>query len=342
MTRLRAAHFVICSVLVSGCGRFSQTRSGTPTVEPQWQDALDGPPDLLVAIRPRAARRDSVVGPLLERLIDTGRQRSRIIASTRMLEVMEDADEVIVSLHGSEDRTGLSLGPGDLLVVRGVRADVDPARLVDGDGNMLWSEGPNGPVRELVRDHASDVAMPQDASLFELPSRTWVIATGAARVHARQAFARPTSKQDPGGWTDGLASAHLDGHALARRLPDLHRYTEFGPILRNLTSVDFLLPSGSERSIRVTLKYASPGAASQAESTVRSVLLAVGHANSLPPMWRYALTMARVTWEGKSTIVTDVPWPTKSASESSPALDHGAESTPNDAAGGLMETRPSL
>jgi hypothetical protein len=118
--------------------------------EPRWEDVLDTTPELLAVVFPTALRKDKVYGPLLRRAIDLVREQSRVVAETRALDAMEDAEEVIIGIR--PDVAAASGAPGEVVVVvRGVRADVDPATLVDADGHPLWAPGPGGRVRELVR-----------------------------------------------------------------------------------------------------------------------------------------------------------------------------------------------
>src|ERR1019366_6462314 len=107
------------------------------------------------------------------------------------------AEEVIIGLRLGRFDTDTDV----VVVVRGVRADVDPAALVDADGRPLWAPGPTGRVRELVRAGTGSGAESSEAprneipaSLFELPGRTWVIASGEARARARSAFAHAPAR----------------------------------------------------------------------------------------------------------------------------------------------------
>ncbi len=85
-------------------------------------------------LRPRALRGDAVYGALLERTLNLARARSRVVAATRVLDAMGDAEEVVVSMH----TTGPG-GPGEIvIVVRGVRADLEShaARRPRGPGAL--------------------------------------------------------------------------------------------------------------------------------------------------------------------------------------------------------------
>ncbi|HEX3344463.1 MAG TPA: hypothetical protein VHS09_07805, partial [Polyangiaceae bacterium] len=212
--------------------------------EPHWQDVFETTPELLVVVRAQAAKRDRVYGPLLKRAIEVGRERSAAVASTRVLDAMGDAEEVIVGL-----RPDTPDAPGELvLVARGVPADIDPGKLVDADGAALWGPGPPGAVRELVRER-DEHGHPAGASLFELPGRTWVIAEGAARVRAREAFAhpfdRPAMKLDP----SAVAIVRIDGPSLVQHVRALQDLGGLAAVGHHLRSVTFLLPPGTERAV---------------------------------------------------------------------------------------------
>ena len=71
----------------------------TAPAEPRWEDVIDATPELLAVVFPRALRRDAVYGPLLRGAIDLVREQSRVVAETRALDAMEDAEEVIVGVR---------------------------------------------------------------------------------------------------------------------------------------------------------------------------------------------------------------------------------------------------
>ena len=287
---------LICAPAPLACGGNAlapSTQTSPVAAEPRWEDAFDATPELMVFVYPSALRSDRVYGPLLRRAIALVRQRSRVVAQTRALDAMEDADEVILGLRPGSSETAEDI----VVVVRGVRADVDPAALVDSEGRPLWAPGPMGRVRELIR---ADAASPPSeagevpASLFELPGRTWVIAAGDARTRARSAFTRTPARSrsrapvEPGA-DDALVTIRIDGAALVRRVPAL-RSGDLGSVGRRLDDMTFELAAGSvdgvapadggplpapDRKVKATLSYANEDAAALAESTVRQALEAI-------------------------------------------------------------------
>src|SRR5208282_250395 len=77
----------------------SQRKDALHEAEPRWQDALVTRPELLISLRPRAMREDRIYGPLLRQVLGLARQRSRIVAGTRLLEAMEEADELVANIE---------------------------------------------------------------------------------------------------------------------------------------------------------------------------------------------------------------------------------------------------
>ena len=224
-------------------------------------------PELLVVVRARNAREDRVYGPLLRRVIELAREQSRAVGATRALDAMSDAEELVFGQRpDTPDRRGELV-----LVARGVRADVDPVKLVDDDGHSLWAPGPPGAVRELVRE-TDEHGHPVGASLFELPGRTWVVAQGDARVRARQAFAhpfnRPVIELDP----QALAIVRIDGPSLVGRVHALQDLGGLAAIGRRLRSVTLALPPGAEHVVRATLAYADDDAAGSAAVTAQEAI----------------------------------------------------------------------
>jgi hypothetical protein len=263
--------------------------------DPRWQDLFDPAPELMIVVRPQALRRDAVYGPLLRRVIDLARERSPVVAATRALDAMAEADEVVVGV-----RAGARKGEDDLVgVVTGVRADLDPAKLVDEEGRRLWGPGPSGAVRELVhmpersggvdlhdgrfhvRDQGDGSAAEQtsDASLFELRERTWVIATGASRERARDVFSGHSRSGgglpvnlDP----NALALVRVSGPALVAHIHALRSPGLLAPVGHKLEAVTAVLSPGDDADIRTTLSYGDEAAVAAAAATVAEAIEALG------------------------------------------------------------------
>lgn len=270
--------------------------------EPHWQDVFDTTPELLVVLRPKAITQDRIYGALLRRAIATARDRSSVVAATRFADAVEDADEVVMGL-----RPDTPDHPGELvLVARGVRADIDPGKLVDSEGHGFWSPGPSGAVRELVCEQDAH-GHPVNASLFELPGRTWVIATGPARQRARDAFAHPFARPPMDLDASALAIVRIDGPSLVARIPFLQEYGGLAAAGRRLRSVTLTLPPGGQGSVQATLAYADEDAAAFAEVSIREHVEAVARQKPEGLAWIGSATVERPD----TRVVLTAPLPPK-------------------------------
>ncbi len=276
------------------------TAEPTSALEPHWQDALPVAPKLLLFLRPKALRADKVYGPMLRQALQLARER-RVTSGSLVLEAIEDADEAVAEL-GDWSTTEAPSGSRELVfVLRGTRADLDPARLVGPEGDLLWSAGPSGRVRELVHERDQD-GTPNPASLFELADRTWVVASGAARDRARDAFAHPFQRSVPPFAPDALATIAIDGPSFVAKVPFLQASGPLASLGRGLRSVELDLlepmpPSGatgppadpiSPRQIRALLSYVDGQAAVQAGSAMGEILQVVSRVKPAALSWLVA------------------------------------------------------
>jgi hypothetical protein len=257
-------------------------RTGSP-LEPRWEDAFAVTPEFLAVVRPKSLREDRIYGGLFRKAVQLARERSRVVTAIRMVESMEDAEEVVIGLSEPAGR------PAEMLLVeRGVRADVDPAKLVDDGGGLLWAPGPSGPFRELIREHpdrgASAPTDDPDASLFELPGRTWVIASGPARDRARDAFTHPANRAEPVHDPQALAFVRVDGVSLVSHVKQL-RGGRLSAVGHNLVSTFLSLPPGAEHTVRAVLDYSDDDAALGSEAILREVFAALGRTTEPALMW---------------------------------------------------------
>jgi hypothetical protein len=291
------------SQVVAGCA----SKSAAPPpharyTEPRWQDAFEDPPEFLVVVRPKELKHDKVYGPLLRWGIERLREHSGVVSATP-LEAIEDAEEVVIGMH---PRThGDEGAPPDLvMVVVGVRADLDPGVLVDAGGRPLWAPGPNGPVRELVRER-DERGLPLAASLFELPGRTWIIVSGEARAHAREAFAHPFDRPGMDLDPEALAVVRIDGPALVGRFRALQTLGAHAAIGRRLRALTLRLPPGASGEVEVALAYADEDAAAFAEVTAREAIDAIARQKPEKLSWLAAATVDR----GANRVTLKVPLP---------------------------------
>jgi hypothetical protein len=222
-----------------------------------------------------------------------------------------------------------------IVVIRGVRADEDPAALVDAEGRPLWAPGPGGRVRELVRSDNRPASAPGaaeapvPASLFELPGRTWLVASGDARARARAAFARTVPSPRPAArfeslepnGVDTLAVLRMDGPSLVARVRALQSGSALGAVGRSLDAVTLELAAGEaaldagpdadlarlRRTVRASFSYADEDSAALAEATVRDALGAIARKRPDDLAWLASATVGRPSsgaGPGKAVVVT--------------------------------------
>lgn len=316
----------IIAVTVWGCGRATTPGPTTPGLvpEPHWENLFAPPPELLLVVRPRALRGDAIYGPLLRRVLQLARQQRKIVAADSLLQTMEDADEVLV---GVRDLANVDF----VVVVRGVPAEIDPANLVDDKGRLLWTATSGGSVRELAsaatpgrEDAAGEGSAALDkeiveASLFELPARTWVIASGDARARARMSFSHPTpravaavtsatnatSLDGAGADSQAVALVRLSGPALVRRVRALRPPGLLAAVGHELASVTVALSAGSDALLRATLSYTSERSVLPAETTLRETASALSVAKPQTFAWLQAVQ----TRASSCSIVLETPLP---------------------------------
>jgi hypothetical protein len=251
---------------------------------------------------------------MLRQALQLARER-RVTSGSLVLEAIEDADEAVAEL-GDWSTSEPPSGSGELVfVLQGTRADLDPARLVGPEGELLWSAGPSGRVRELVHERDQD-GTPNPASLFELADRTWVVTSGAARDRARDAFAHPSQRAVPPFAPDALAAVTIDGPSLVAKVPFLQASGPLASLGRDLRSVELDLlepgpPPGaagpaadptSPRQIRALMSYADEQAAVMAGSAMREILQVVSRIRPAALSW---LVADHVEIAGRSVVIAE-------------------------------------
>ena len=237
-------------VPTSGCAGSSAGGTSGPgapvdprPAEPHWEPLFSPPPDVFILVRPQAVLTDAAYGPVVRGALALARGKSHLVASVGPAEVLEGAEEVLVGARDRGDPADVDV----VVVVRGVPADLDPARLSDEAGHPLWVVGPSRPsvdVTELWRaagaaSSAGDgTATTEDteASLFELPGRTWVLAAGASRARARDLLSRATraTRSVEGEDEAALALVRVRGPSLVRRVRALRPPSLLSPVGRAL------------------------------------------------------------------------------------------------------------
>ncbi len=314
-TRLLWAFFGIAQAIACH-GPEARTSAAEPsgTLGPQWQDALPASPKLLILLRPKMLRNNKIYGPMLRRALQLAHEQ-RVPSGSLVLDAIEDADEAVAELGDWASSEPASGSQELLLVLRGIPADLDPARLVGPEGDLLWSAGPSGRARELVHERDHD-GTPNPASLFELEDRTWVVASGAARDRARDAFAHPSRRPEPLLAPDALAAITIDGPSLVARVTLLQASGALASLGRGLRylSLELLapgpLPEGAgpvvdqtpPGQIRAVMSYSDSEGAAVAGSAMREILEVVSRVKPAGLEW---LAANDVEISGRNVAVTE-------------------------------------
>jgi len=215
--------------------------------------------DLVVDLSPSAIAHDPSLGPIVRRARRMALARAEVVAiGSTLLQALEDADDLVVSLRSAEPLDGS-------VVVGGAPAHVDPSRLVDDRGELLYTvRGEARGVTEL-----EPRARRPRSALFVLPGRTWVLCAGDAVDRARAVFARAAP-----------APYRAPPHALIEVSPGedllLRVRSRAGPMLTplvgRLTFASLAFRSGADSFVTATLTYLDAQAASRAEPSAKDLL----------------------------------------------------------------------
>ncbi len=274
------------SFSIAGCSDNKPPSLPTRAPTSDYGCTLDPRAPILLFVRPTALRRDEVFGPLVTTLSRLA--ASRGVSGTREIEAFESAEELLVAVDAEAARVRkadvLSMTSG-VVVLRGVRADLVPEKLLDGDGRLLFKSGrPRGAVTE--HEGYSDDPL----ALFVLPKRTWVVAFGAASSRARGALLDARPKAAPTFDADALLELHIDGLSLVSYVPKLER----GELAlgRRLADARLLLKPG-RGGVVLLLTYTDVDAAAWAENTLVRVVTAFSRKLEGPLAWLGGTTVAR-------------------------------------------------
>ena len=288
---------VLAAAVAVGCassGRGSSSaREARGDLSPRLEDAFDGEPALLVVVRPTRLARDPLYGPLVRRASELAAARAGVggAVGTTTLRALEQSEEVLVGIDDPKARDAV-------VALRGVPADLEPSRVLDTNGAVLWAhyrDWPRG-VEELAPVDAS-----AEASLFALPRRAWVIAVGGARERARAAYdGRNDDRSATTGWgvtvdPEPLAVARLRGDAIVRLRPSLAEGA-LAEVVRALDSLTVSLqpgPEGQVGEVVARLVYAEEPFAVRAQGRVEEVLAAFTRAYEKSAPWLHAVKVAR-------------------------------------------------
>lgn len=241
-------------------------------VAPQWQDVFDETPEVYAVVRPQTMKRDAVFGNFAKVLARLADARSGIGQS--MLAVMESSEEVV---FGVQRGAGDGDGSSTVLVLRGVPASVDPAKVADGPGRpLLRLVDERASVAEYAEENASRRS---PASVFVLPGRVWVITMGPVSARAREAFAHPFGRPVPRIDPQALIAIRVDERVFRSR--SLENNKVVGPLVRKLVSATLALEAG-KGGMSLSLQYEDDDASAWAEAQARALIQRLGEVAAAP------------------------------------------------------------
>jgi hypothetical protein len=243
----RALTFVLATGLVGAavaCG--PPAPAAVPAREPllRWQDLYDGTPEVMLVLHPQAILRDPVYGPLYQGALRGAIARGAP-SQLSLLQAIDDAEEIlVVGRRSMQDAT---------IVIRGARADRDPAKIADPGGAPLFRatrEGSAGGLRQLERTgpEAGTVTL-------YVTGRTWILVTGGAQARAREVIAHPGRRPEPVIPSAALAALRIEGGELVSQIPAL-RKGALQKVGDGLVALSVLLQPGRE-GVVVKLEYAN-------------------------------------------------------------------------------------
>jgi hypothetical protein len=265
----RAERLVVASVLAAlamGCasaGAASKHATAPPIVRHlSVDDLLVHPADVKVTLHPPAVVHDRVYGALLRRAstLAAAYAGPRTVGTTA-LAALERTDEVDAAVNDAGEA---------IVILRGVPGDLDVLHVVDEKGVSVWRPIV-GDLRRTFVEY--EPAAEADATLFVLPERVWVIASGSARMRTREALVDAAGGASFAQGDPGLAVISIRGSALVRRDPRL-RSGPLSPLGRSLLRASFELTPGAQGVLVARLEYTEDLAASGAEQTARDIVSA--------------------------------------------------------------------
>jgi hypothetical protein len=272
MSRLRAVLAMTAMFTMAACGDSAPPPAAawkTPEGA-RWQDVFVTAPDMLLMVHPAELSRDPVYGPVVKSALRVAAQRSAHVASYGMLDALQSCEMVVVAKSGDNDSVD------GIIVLRGVRADLDPARIA-GDTGLMWHALPQ---HSSVPEYANG----SDVSLFDLGARTWVVAAGARRVEAREVFAHPFGRPLPFEEDGALALLRIRGETLLDIAPRM-RNGDLGPVGKHLAAASIELRPGGEGALVADFVYRDDESSAFAESTLRDVAHALSAPRDGKPPW---------------------------------------------------------
>ncbi len=277
---MKRRELLIGLTLLAACGGKTEAPVKKET-GPDWGDVWSGLPEVYVVVRPQTLRNDKVYGAFWRTLLRAAQARGFARGAT-MTEALEGAQEVIVGLNKGEAA----------VVLRGVPAQLDPAKMQSDDGKQLFHL--QSDPRNRVLEYTPNDPRLSDGSLFVLPDRTWVGALGPARDRGRAVFASPEHRPHIDVSKSALAVGRISGGFI--RLFEKH--PRFGPLTKKLDAVTFELdPNGGTASFGLT--YGESAATAYGEMQAKRIVADLAGSDKN----REWLKNAKIAYEGDTVFV---------------------------------------
>lgn len=272
--------FLTGALVLAACG---EKVAAAPKKDngPDWSDVWSAPPEVYVVVRPQALRNDKVFGSFWRTLLRAAQARGFARGAT-MTEALEGAQEVILGLNKNEAA----------VVLRGVPAQLDPAKMQGDDGKQLFRL--QSDPRNKVLEYAPNDPRLSDGSVFVLPDRTWVGALGASRDRARGVFAAPEHRPHLEVSKSALAVGRISGGFV--RLFEKH--PRFGSLTKKLDCATFEIDANTGTA-SIALAYTESAATAYGEMQAKRVTADLA-GNDKNREW---LKNAKIAYEGDTVYV---------------------------------------
>lgn len=275
---------------VTSCAAFAPStntaKSGAATstsvaisAGPVWQTALPQEPELYARIRVATLMRDERLRGLVEPLQRAAlpRDEARVVLAP----VIDRSEELVVAARGGNT----------VIALLGVRADTWPDAIVDPEGQPAFHEVAH--TDKIVEQQTRDGNM----SLFVLPGRTWIIASGKDRARVRRELvsARPEPPPDD---LFAIAELRFRGADLVRQIPQLAagNLTDIG---NHLVAMHLVIERSAGERMMVRLTYAKPADRKRSEDLLLHIKEVATKSGKLP--W---FASADVVSEDRAVILT--------------------------------------
>ncbi len=243
--------------------------------------------------------RDAAFGPLLRRVLDLLHRSIAVHpAGVTTLSAFEGCDELRIDAWDWDARDAI-------VTLVGVPSDIDPARVVDASGHLVWRTASSLGTAETFERSASGEesgtsALTGGATLVATEHRTWFIATGE---HVSKTLEQPEMRRKMAKKkldSSALATLTLSGAALVAHEPRL-RTGLLAPIGRHLVDATASLQSSAKPVVSLAFRYSDHEATAAAATALRDVV----HAFAASPK---PLARSRVT-ETPLVATLDIPLP---------------------------------